>query len=148
MEKYVTPITEDDPEADPYHSFTVEFRRTIAHIRFYEEQILALPNANDMIWGETKRESIDASKTPGINRTKEAKMNMWEQALFNERRHLTDLHKIWIGAKLDAKKLEIEQQLVDKIDLALNGILQGLGKDPNDPEVRRVMREGLLQLVG
>lgn len=147
LKKFVTPIDEDDPEADPYFSFTMEFRRTLGHIRYYEEKISQLTSEEDLIWGVSKEEEINAAQIGGTNVTREAKMHIYEAAMFNERRHLTDLHKIWITAKLDAKKLEIEQQLVDKIDLALNGILKNLGKDPDDPDVRKIMREGLLQLA-
>ncbi len=147
LARYVTPISEDDPEADPYVSFSMEFRRTIAHIRYYEEKIASLSKESDLVWGKTKSESVTATEYAGVNTTLEAKTHIYEQACFRERQHLTDLHKIWIGAKLDAKKLEIEQGLIDRIDLTLNSILKGLGKDPDDPEVRKIMREGLLALA-
>jgi hypothetical protein len=142
MRKYTEPISPDDWEANPINSFEMEFRRTIAHIRYYEEKIAQL-REEDFIWGQTKEEDVNATEFAGTNVTYESGMHVYEQALFRERRHLHDLHKTFIGANLITKKIEAERELMDRLELAISGVIVALGRDPRDPEIRAVIRNEL-----
>lgn len=157
LARFVIPIDEDDPEANFEVSLLVEHRRTIAAIRFCDEMISQL-HADEFMFGVSDEtvtdtvEDITASEFPGVNTrsmtaTKNsAKINEWENKRFLERKHLHEQHKLWIAAKLDVKRLEIEQQTVELLDVAINSIIVGLGRDSTDPEVRDLVRRSLLQI--
>jgi hypothetical protein len=145
MQRFVTPIDADDIEADPIYAFEMEFRRTLGRIRWYDEALAALEQ-EDLIWGQTKREEIGASEFTGHNETYEARVNMYHELQFAERKHLLDMEKIWIGAKLDEQRLVVQRGYVAALDKAIVGILSSLGHDVADPAVRAVVRDQLLAL--
>jgi hypothetical protein len=145
MERFVAPISADDPEADVIYSFEMEFRRTVAKIRFCDEMIAEL-STKDMVFGTTKIEQKTATEFTGTDVTKEAKLNAWYELQMRERKHLLEMQKIWISAKLDSKRLEISQQYVILLDTAITKSLARLGLDPTNPEIRQVVREELLAL--
>lgn len=146
LRRLVSPIAPDDWEANPINSFSVEFRRTIAAIRYYDEKIASLPDENDLVWGMTEQVEKGATEFEGTDTTYASKLNEYEVARRWERTHLTDLHKLWITAKLDVRKLEIEQRYVEHLDIAIVAIISQLGKDPRDVEVRNIVRAELAKL--
>lgn len=152
LDKFVKPISADDKEADPIVAFEVEFRRTVARIRYFDEQIAKLEDANALVWGMTSQERKDGFEKGDVVTTTttvhEAKMNGYVEAQWQERRHLKDLTKIWIGAKLDERRLNIMESTVLMLNDAITAIVRGLGKDVNDPEVRQVVRAALVALPG
>jgi hypothetical protein len=145
MERFVIPLDIDDPEANPVAAFETEFRRTLGRIRWYDDQ-LAHMEAEDLIWGKTKVEDIGASEFSGVNKTWEAKANAIHELQFRERQHLLAMEKIWLGAKMDERKLDIQRAYVRALDGAIIGILSALGHDTSDPGVRQVVRDNLLAL--
>ncbi len=145
MERFVAPISKDDPEAHPILAFEVEFRRTLGRIRWYDEQLKAL-EVEALTWGKTKAESIGASEFQGKNTTYEAKASLIHELQFRERQHLIAMEKIWLSARLDERKLDIQRAYVRALDVVLISILKGLGLDTEDPEVRQVVRDNLLAL--
>lgn len=145
MAAFVRPIDASDPENDPVAAFEIEFRRTIGRIRWYDEQIALLaPEA--LHWGETKAEDVRASEFAGVNVTAEARISILVAEQRVERTHLLAMEKVWIGAKLDGRRLEIQQSYVTMLDKALTGVLTALGHDASDPGVRQVVRDQLLAL--
>lgn len=152
LSKLVTPIEGDDWEADPVNSLEMEFRRTVGRIRYYDEKLSELQNEEDLIWGKTKEEIKDGFEKGDVTEYKltayEARVNMLHVLQMDERKHLTDLHKLWIGAKLDERRLAIAEQTVFMLNDAITSIVRGLGKDVNDPEVRQVVRQALIALPG
>lgn len=148
MRRYTTPIPHDDWEAAPVNAFEMEFRRTIAHIRYYEEKLAELKE-EALIWGRTKQEDeFGEEGYLGKKQTDEAKPHLYEELLFRERRHLAELIKSWIAAGLGAKRLQLEQDAMDRLELALSNIIVALGRDPRDPEVRQIVRNELLKASG
>jgi len=145
MQRFVQPIDRDDPETNPITAFETEFRRTLGRIRWYDEQLAQL-DAEALTWGKTKEEEIGAGEDPGTNVTYEARANSLHELQFRERQHLTDMTKIYIGARLDERKLDIQRAYVKALDSALVGILSALGHDPGDPATRQVVRDHLLAL--
>lgn len=146
MQKFVVPIAHDDPEADIVYGFEMEYRRTVGRIRFCDEQIGKLASEREMIFGLTKLEEKSATEWAGTDTTYEARINTWYVMQMGERKHLLEMQKIWIGAKLDAKRLEINQQYVIMLDQVITGSLKRLGLDAEDPQVRQIIREELLAL--
>lgn len=145
MKSFTTPIPENDWEANPINAFMMDFRRTVAHIRFFDEQIEAL-QASDLGWGRTKKEDIQASEFEGVNETYEAKINIIYAMQFDERKHLLQLQRVWINAKLDIARLDIEREKVLLMDTMITNVLTRLNHDVTDPEVRNIVRQELLAL--
>lgn len=145
MQKFTTPIPVDDPENHPLTAFETEFRRTLGRIRWYDEQLARL-DEEQLTWGKSKEEEIGASEFSGTNVTFEARANMLHELQFRERQHLVAMEKIWIGAKLDERKLEIQREYVRMLDERIVAILTALGHDVHDPAIRQVVRDNLLAL--
>lgn len=145
MRKMVTPIGVDDWESNPLNGFDMEYRRTIARIRYFDD-VLSTMSEKSLTWGKTKREDKEATEFGGTDTTYEAKVNVVYAMQFAERQHLVKLSKIWIAAGLDNRRLQIEEQKVLAFDNAITTILTSLGHDSRDPDVRAVVRTSMLQL--
>jgi hypothetical protein len=145
MRAFVAPITKDDPEAHPLTAFEVEFRRTIGRIRWLDEE-LAQVARDELLWGLTKSEKIGAAEFTGRNETYEARANVLLSEQWKERTHLLAMQRIWIGARLDERKLDIQHAYVKALDQAIQTILSSLGHNTSDPAVRQVVRDALLAL--
>lgn len=145
MQKFAKPLDADDPNADFITAFEVEFRRTLGRIAWYDEQIAAL-DMDDLHFGVTKEEDISATEFSGTNITREARVSVLVEEQRKERKHLLDMEKVWIAARLDERKLDIQRAQVLMLDKALSNIIAALGKDPNDPSVRQIVRNELLAL--
>jgi hypothetical protein len=139
------PISENDVEANPMASFLIQYRMTIARIRYIGEKIKQLHDEDEgaLVWGTTKQEVISATEFGGVNTTYEAQLNVYVAWEFKERGFAHDMQKTWIAAKLDVRKLEIEAATVERLDEAIVTMLRLLGKDPNEPETRQIVREAL-----
>jgi hypothetical protein len=145
MKRFVTPIDARDPEANVIVAFELEFRRTIAHIRFFDEMIMEL-NPEGLGWGISKETTVESSETPGVDTEKLAQANIYYRMQLDERKRLMELVKIWIGAKLDVRKLQIEEQKVDALNNVIEAVLTRLGHNTKDPKLRAVVREEFLAL--
>lgn len=145
--KLVTPIDEDDPVLDPFEGFKYELRRTEGAIRYYEDKIAQLKE-DEAFWGTTKETDQNSGEFAGTDVVREAKTNAYIAAWQWERVHLTDLHKVWIAAKMDERWLAAQSKYVDEQDQVITAVVLGLGRDPRDPDVRDVVRRALLGLRG
>lgn len=146
--RFAEPISPEDWEANPINSFEMEFRRTIAWIRYYEECVEKLKDDHALIWGLTKREDhFGEDGYAGKGDTEEAKPNILIELLFRERKHLHELQKTWIGARLDMKKIEMEKEIMDRLELTITNLVTGFGLDPQDPEVRRKVRVAMIPVA-
>ena len=143
--KFVQPIPGTDIEANPIAAFELEFRRTIAKIRYLDEMILQL-DPEQLGWGKAEEKRVGSGEFPGTDITSKAQANVFYEMQLRERKHLVELIKIWIGAKLDVRKLEIEAQKVDALNGVVVAVLTRLGHDIHDPELRRTVREEMLAL--
>lgn len=145
MRRFVTPIPGEDIEANPIVAFELEFRRTIAKIRYFDEVIAELaPDA--LGWGKSKETNVESSEYPGVDTEKLAQANIYYKMQLEERKRLVDLIKIWIGAKLDVRKLQIEEQKVEALNGVIVAVLSRLGHNVKDPALRAVVREEMLAL--
>lgn len=135
MQRFVKPF---DGNLDPITAFELEFRRTYGRILWLEEQIAEL-NTEDLTWGKTKSETIYASEFSGTNTTYEARIHVYEEMLRWERKHFLDLEKLWIQAKLDAKKLTIMREAITYTYGKVIEAAKALGHDPNDETTRRAL---------
>ena len=136
MRRFVQPYQGD---LDPVTAFELEFRRTYARILWLEEQISALESVDDLIYGLTKTEQINAGEFPGTNKTYEARIHQFEEMLRWERKHFLDMEKVWIGAKLDERKLSMMRSNIDYTYSLVVKAVTALGHDMADPETRIVI---------
>lgn len=152
MGRLITPVDENDTEVDPFNGFVMEVRRTLGAIRFYEEQIAKLSTDDDdvdaAVWGTTKEVDQNSGEFAGTDITREARPNIWITEWRREREHLTELHKVWIAAKMDERRWNAEQRHFEELDEIVTAVVVGLGKDPRDPAVRDVVRRALAGLKG
>lgn len=146
----ITPVPAGDWEANPGNALLMDVRRTIAGIRYYDEKIAQLEDERDLIWGLSSEERVDGyEKGDLIHKTTRqytSEMNGFVKLRLEERKHLLNLTKVWISAKLDEKRIEIEEQTVFALNTVIVNILRAVGKDVNDPDIRRVVRDQLLAL--
>lgn len=136
MQRFVQPY---DGPIDAVTGFEREVRRTIGRIRWLEEQIANLEDEQDLIWGLTKEEDITASEVAGTNRTFEARVHIFEEMLWRERKHYHELLKTWIRANLDERKLTLIQQNIDYTYSLVIQAARMLGHDTADPAVRHII---------
>lgn len=142
MQKFVDPY---NGPMDVIDQFEQEFRRTIGRIRWYDEQLAKLANAEDLIYGLTKEEQVQAAEYPGTNTTYEARANMFYELQWKERKHFLEMQKLWISAKLDTEKLNLLQTYVEKTYTKMVSALERLGLDSGSDEVRGVLADVLLE---
>lgn len=140
MQRFVKPYEGD---VDPISVFEEEFRRTLGRIKWYDHYLASLDSADELVWGLTKKEQINAAEHPGTNRTYEAKVHEIERLQFRERQHLVALEKVWIGAKLETEKLNLMKRYVEVAYSRMVEVLRRLGHDPSSPEVRDILAEVL-----
>jgi hypothetical protein len=65
-----------------------------------------------------------------------------------ERAHLARLAGQMASAKLDEQRSLLGEKTIEKLELALTGILRDLGRDPSDAYVRRVIARRLRAVGG
>lgn len=135
MQRYVKPFEGD---IDPIRMFEQEFRRTYGKILWLEDQISRL-TPEEVIWGRTKEERIGAAEFQGTNRTMEARVNGYVVLLQWERKHLLDLEKLWVGAKLDQQKINIMKGHIEYTYGKVTEVARMLGHDPESDAVRSVL---------
>lgn len=139
MQEFAKPYEGD---MDPISIFEMEFRRTVGRIVWLEAE-LSLLDKQDLIWGKTKEEEINAGSgeyfTRGTNVTYEAKIHGFEDMLRWERKHLIDLEKVWIGAKLDQQKLNLMRDQITYTFTKAIEVARMLGHDPDAESTRQVL---------
>lgn len=136
MQRFVQPY---DGPIDAVTGFEREVRRTMGRIKWLEEQIANLEDEQDLIWGLTKEEAIDAAEYAGTNRTYEARVHIFEEMLWRERKHYHELLKTWIRANLDERKLTLMQANIDYTYALVMNAARMLGHDTADPTVRHII---------
>lgn len=136
MQRFVKPYEGD---IDPVSAFEMEFRRTYGRILWLEEQIANLESTDDLIWGVTKEEQVNAAEFAGTNTTSEARIHVFEEMLRWERKHFLELEKVWIRANLDERRLTMMRSQIDYTYTLVMRAAQMLGHDVTDPGVRDVL---------
>lgn len=152
-------IDPDDPEARGDVALAAEIRRTVAWIRYCEDQILALggdvPDAPDALADVLGSVGLVSRETrSGMERDEatdltierfEAGVGVWEEKLRWNRSHLAGLTKQWIAAGFEARRLELAERTLDALERAIDGVLGDLGLNPRDPDVRATIKRRLIE---
>lgn len=141
MQRFVEPYGGD---IDPVSVFESEFRRTLGRIRWIDQQLAALDSEDDLIWGLTKEEEVNATEYDGTNRTYEARVHLLVEMQNWERKHLLDMEKVWIAARMDEQKLNLMKRYVEATYTSVVRAVTALGLDPTDPKVQEALSAALL----
>lgn len=136
MQRFVRPYEGD---LDPVNVFEMEFRRTLGRIAWLEGELAEMADVEDLTWGRTKSETITAAEFAGVNTTYEAKLHPYEEMLRWERKHLMEMEKVWITAKLDAARLDLMKSYVEAAYNATLLAVSRLGLDTKDASVRAII---------
>jgi hypothetical protein len=148
LDKLLVPVPEDHPEANPLESFSYEYRRTIAAIEYWTERIRTLTDERDLVWGQTREKVIGSGEYPGVDTEYEAKINIYEERRMLERRHLVELMKLYVKARIDVHRLQIESDTVSALNAVISAAILAIGADPNDPAVRAAVNGAFGQIAG
>jgi hypothetical protein len=151
MERFTTPIPIDDPEARGDVALVTELRRTVQHIRIFDEWIAELAEGS-LGWGKTTFErkistgAYEQDDSHTVSRF-EARANIIYEMQMRERQHLVNIAKVWITAGFKQRELDLHERQVAGFNAAQMEILTALGHDVTAPEVRSVVNRALLGLT-
>lgn len=140
LTRFTTPIPLDDPLANPAYALHEDFRRTMARIRWLEQRISRM-TADDLTFGLTKEERINASETPGVNKTYEARLSVYEELLSRERGHLLKVTDLMAKQSFRAAELALQTQARQFVFGSVMDIVRAMGRDPASPKVRQRLLE-------
>lgn len=148
-------VDDDHPGSNPVSGLVWELRSTAGNIVFLREKIADLSD-EELIWGRTLEETKDSDvkvsryvdTDPSYNLTKdEARINLWAGLLLKERVHYKDLIKLALAAGFEDRRIRMQEEQVLQINNVLANIISALGRDPEDPEIRRLVRNELVALT-
>lgn len=149
MAGYGSPLPEG-PESSPESQLLLEIRRTGGHVAFLEEKVASIAH-DDIVWGRVLEEVKDATGYSEDNHSytksvDQARLSIWVDLYQKERNHLVNVCRIAIAAGFEERRVTAEETASTALNAVIANILYGLGLDPLDPEVRNVVRLGLLEL--
>lgn len=129
---YGTPI-----QTTPEQALMDELFRTQGHVLWLQERITG-SNVTDMIQAMWvgQRSSGYLSPTELEEYTKTGGSYLWMQLYLKEREHLTNLSLKAIGLGLTERQISLQEKVVDQIGGAVMHLLQSLGIDTEDVDVR------------
>jgi len=137
----------DSSLRDPVAAFEDEFLRTVSRIAYLDRAIGGLTD-EELVWGKISEDVKNATEWPGIDTGYGARVNALVELQFRERQHLLAIEKIWLGARLDHKRLEIAQNQATVFESAMVAILAKLGHDSANPSVRAIIFQELGNMPG
>lgn len=149
MVGYGSPLP-DGPASSPESQILLEIRRTGGHVQFLEEQVATIKH-EDLVWGRISDEVKDATGYSEDNHSyvktvDQARVSIWVDLYQKERAHLVNVCRIAMAAGFEERRVKAEEQAASAVNMVIGNILHGLGLDPMNPEVRNVVRLGLLEL--
>jgi hypothetical protein len=112
-----------DTNVSPVKALQDELDRTVRNIRSLEDSLAALAEGR-----------LDATEVQLVALVQLAQF---------ERRHLSDLARTGLAAKLDDRRGEVTREQADKFERVLVGILTDLGHDMNDQDVRTAIARNM-----
>lgn len=142
-------ISNEDAEANGAFALMMEIRRTVARIRFCDVKINELED-DEMVWGTTRVQDEEGYREKGPisvhTVTKESAVSQWVLLQRWERTHLAKLSKMWIDAGFEQKRLDLQARTVEGLNTAIREIITGLGRDPYEVGVKKVVSRALSKL--
>lgn len=96
-------------DIEPGKALLEEIARTAGHVDWLAERVREL-ETDELVWGLTKAEGVDASETPGVNVTEAAAVNIWLDLYRAERKHLVDVSKAALAAGIAERQVRLAEQ--------------------------------------
>lgn len=151
MERFTGLIDASDPEARGDVALVTEIRRTVNRIRILDEWLQEL-GEQALGYGLTKKEAqIGPVNVQGDQsqqtRTFEAKVNVYYSIQMEERKHLAQLAKVWIGAGFKQRELDLQERQVIAFNTGILELCKALGHDPSSPSVRPIIHRVMMGLA-
>lgn len=86
-----------------------EVARTAGHVDWLAGVVREF-EADDLVWGRTRRDEIGASEFDGVNVTEQAAPNVWLELYHRERAHLVKVCAAAIGAGIAERQVRIAER--------------------------------------
>lgn len=116
-------------DTDPVEALLDEVRWTAGHVAWLRERVQELEQ-QALIWGRTKTDDQQATEFPGVNTTEQAVPNVWLELYSRERKHLVDVCKAAIAAKIDERRVRLAEQQGEILISVIQAILGDLNLTP------------------
>ena len=133
----------------PEEALTDELSRTAGHVAWLQEQIATADPTFFVkgLWlshrqsGHVKPEEVDDFSWNAAGA-------LWVELYMKERDHLVKVSATAISAGLEERKVLLAERMVAQIGEAVTAMLEELGHDPTDPEVRAVAYRAISHASG
>lgn len=145
LDGFIEPIRLDDPEARPDYGLHMEYRRSVARVRWLEQRIADTIDADGLEWGKSKEERIGATEFAGTNTTYEARTPVLVDLLARERAHLLKITELMSKNAFKEAHLAVLQTSVNYIGDAALDLAEALGRKRDDPRVLRALTRYLTE---
>jgi hypothetical protein len=116
-------------DTDPVEALLDEVRWTAGHVAWLRERVQEIEQGQ-LAWGKTKTEAHKATEFPGTNTTEQAVPNVWLVLYQQERKHLVDVCKAAIAAKIDERRVRLAEQQGEILIGVIQAILADLKLSP------------------
>lgn len=131
-----------ESRVSPMQALLEEIERSQLMVRWYET-ILADKSPEDLMW-VTIRETREGGPGGGYDLTRqEERAHPALTLLKDERAHLANVTRLAIQSGIEARQLEINEQVADTIITAMIGLARLLGQDPTTPQLKTMMASAL-----
>ena len=121
LETYGRPV-----DTDPIEALLDEVRWTAGHVAWLRTRVQELEERS-LVWGVSKTEDKRATEFGGVDTTEQAVPNVWLVLYQQERKHLVDVCKTAIAAKIDERRVRLAEQQGE----ILIGVIQAILGDLN-----------------
>jgi hypothetical protein len=109
-------------DVDPVEALLAEVRWTAGHVAWLRDRVQEIEQ-KALVWGKTKTDDNQATEFPGLNTTEQAVPNVWLTLYQAERKHLVDVCKTAIAAKIDERRVRLAEQQGEILIGAIQTIL-------------------------
>lgn len=128
-------------EIDPLQALLEEVYRTAGHVAWLNQVIRGLEQDN-LTRGVTKTVQLpDGTKRIEAG----AGLSVWVGLYQSERAHLAKVAKAAVDAGIEERLVHIAEEQAKQLASVIRAIVAALGHDPEDEEVRKVVRLHLVQ---
>jgi hypothetical protein len=142
--EFIQPIPETHPLANPINGFYDTWRFNEGRIAYLKQKIADFDSEQDLVWGKTKEEVVNATEFPGTNTTYETKKSIWVLMLDEAIEQRIKLLALAAKLGIEKAKLESAQGLKAQTIAVILNTLEALGLDPHTDEVKAAIRSAIL----
>lgn len=130
-------------DVDPGVALLEEVHRAAGHVAWLSVKVRELEES-EMVWGQVMAVHESRRGGPGgdfeLQREENrAAINVWWELYERERRHLANTAAAALKAGVEERRVRIAERAHDVLESAINRILQDLGHNPGDADVRHIV---------